>query len=380
MQRSEIDLTHHHNPLTGQNNFDLLRLLFAGTVCLVHAHTLSGFQELSRIGDILSSEAAVKSFFVISGFLIFMSYEKSSSLASYTTKRMRRIYPAYVTVVLLCALCFASISSKSLGDYFSLPWLKYVLANLSFMNFLQQTLPGVFESNPMDAVNGALWTIKIEVMFYMTVPVLVVLFRKHSPLRVIVLLYCLSVGYSQGMTAMAERTGSGLFVILARQLPGQLSYFLAGAFLYYHLPLFKRRAPIFLSAAIAVLALNKCVALPLFEPFALGTVVIFFSLFLYVGRVGKYGDFSYGIYILHFPIIQLLLNTGRFQQNPWLFLLTVITLTLFGAVALWHLIEKKYLLRGSHYLAATACHAEHCADSILKIATVSPSGDQPIKR
>lgn len=27
-----------------KNNFDLLRLLFAGTVCLVHAHTLSGFE------------------------------------------------------------------------------------------------------------------------------------------------------------------------------------------------------------------------------------------------------------------------------------------------------------------------------------------------
>lgn len=26
-----------------RNNFDLLRLLFAGTVCLVHVHELSGF-------------------------------------------------------------------------------------------------------------------------------------------------------------------------------------------------------------------------------------------------------------------------------------------------------------------------------------------------
>jgi peptidoglycan/LPS O-acetylase OafA/YrhL len=121
------------------NNFDLMRLLFAIIVCFVHVQTLSGFNELELITRTLSSSIAVKSFFVVSGFLIFMSYERSSSFKSYVIKRIRRIYPAYIVVVMLCALGFVVISSKS-TNYFSLIWLKYLLANLRFLVYLSLTL------------------------------------------------------------------------------------------------------------------------------------------------------------------------------------------------------------------------------------------------
>ena len=85
-----------------QNNFDLLRFLFAFVVLLVHAHVLSGADELSILSEVLSSEIAVRSFFVVSGFLIFMSYENSRSLRSYFEKRVRRIYPAYFSIVVIC--------------------------------------------------------------------------------------------------------------------------------------------------------------------------------------------------------------------------------------------------------------------------------------
>jgi peptidoglycan/LPS O-acetylase OafA/YrhL len=106
------------SPRLTTNNFDLLRLLFAATVCLVHAHTLSGYQSLSWIPTLLSSDIAVQAFFVVSGFLIFMSYERSSSLASYTSKRVRRIYPAYFTIIMLCAASLWVVSSLGLNDYF----------------------------------------------------------------------------------------------------------------------------------------------------------------------------------------------------------------------------------------------------------------------
>lgn len=342
-----------NNARLTNNNFDLLRLLFAATVCLVHSYQLSGFCELRPIDGVLSSAVAVKAFFVVSGFLIFMSYERSSSLRSYAAKRIRRIYPAYFAVVMFCAIGLIAVSSKSSGDYFSAEWLRYVAANLTFLNFLQPTLPGVFNSNLMPTVNGALWTLKIEVMFYLSVPLFVFLIRKFSSLPILALTYCGSVAYAAGLTLLAERTGSGLYAELGRQLPGQLSYFIGGAFFYYFLPLFERRAGYFVAAATAILVAGRYYPLPLLEPFALATIVIFFALFLYVGNFGKYGDFSYGFYILHFPIIQLLLDSGRFSENPWLFLGAVIALTAVTAIAMWHLIEKNFLLRGSHYLVAT---------------------------
>jgi len=360
-------LLQNDNLRLAKNNFDLLRLLFAGTVCLVHSYELSGFQQLGWIASVLSSAVAVKSFFVVSGFLIFMSFERSTSFTSYASKRIRRIYPAYFTVVMLCATTLVFISSKNIGDYFSFAWFKYIVANLAFINSLQPTLPGVFDSNKMTAVNGALWTLKIEVMFYLTVPLFVFLFRRFSRLPLLVLFYCSSVAYAELFATIAKRTGSGIYVELARQLPGQLSYFMAGAFLYYFLPLFERRIGYFIIVAVSILAANMIYPLPLLEPFALATVVVFFGLFLYAGNFGKYGDFSYGFYILHFPVIQFILHAGWFRENPWGFLGTVIIITTSGSIVLWHLVEKRFLLRSSHYIAPTMSSSEDSPSLTVKV-------------
>lgn len=342
-----------HSPRLARNNFDLLRFLFAGTVLLVHSYQLSGYQQLAWVVDFLSSAVAVKSFFVVSGFLIFMSFERSSSLASYMKKRVRRIYPAYFTVVFGCAIGLVAMSSVDAANYFSFAWLKYVFSNLLFLNFLQPTLPGVFEGNKISVINGALWTLKIEVLFYLTVPLFVYLFRRFFRLPLLVLFYIASVGYATLLSGMAERSDSGVYAELARQLPGQLCYFMAGAFLYYFLPLFERRVRDFMVAAVLMLLANSFYPLPLLEPFALAVVVVFFGLFLYAGNFGKYGDFSYGLYILHFPIIQSFIWLGWFRESPWYFLLTVVVTTLTGAIAMWYWVEKRFLFRSSHYIAAT---------------------------
>lgn len=335
-----------------RNNFDLLRVLFALTVCLVHAHVLSGYRELGWIQTVLSSDIAVQAFFVVSGFLIFMSYERSSSLRSYLDKRVRRIYPAYATIVLLCAFGLWTVSSLSIEDYFSPAWLKYVGFNLAFLNFVQPSLPGVFEGHEFDAVNGALWTLKIEVMFYAAVPVLVYLFRRLGRLPVIAAVYFLSLGYAAVMNWQAQRTGAGIWLELGRQLPGQLSYFMAGAFIYYFLPLFERRVGYFVAFAAAVFVARGYVPTAVFEPLALAILVAFFGLYQYAGNFGKYGDFSYGIYIIHFPLIQIALHFGVFSAQPWLYLIFVVSATLFGAMLMWHLVEKRFLLRNNHYVAA----------------------------
>ena len=239
----------------------------------------------------MSSAVAVKSFFVVSGFLIFMSFERTSSLKSFALKRIRRIYPGYFTIVILCALALVVVSSKSATEYFSFTWVKYVISNLTFLNFLQPSLPSVFDSNKLQAVNGALWTLKIEAIFYLTVPVFVFLFRRYACLPILVFTYITSVIYAIAFTTLAERTGSSAYLEIARQLPGQLSYFMTGAFFYYYLPLFEHRIKCFLVSGVSILVVNMIYPLPFLEPFALGTVVIFFGLFLYLGNFGS-GVFS----------------------------------------------------------------------------------------
>ena len=339
-------------PIPGNNNFDLLRFLFAFIVFLVHAYVLSGAESLSILSDVFSSEIAVKSFFVVSGFLIFMSYENSKNAGNYFSKRARRIYPAYLFVIVACVFLGMILSKYSLHEYISLELAKYIAANLVFLNFMHPNLPGVFEHNSLQAINGALWTLKIEVMFYLLVPVVVMAFRKFGRMKVILLLYVCSVLYSVYMEYMANKTGTGFYLELQRQLPGQLVYFLAGATGYYYFQHFAKYTPWLALFAVVAFTMQSWLPWIAVQPIALGVLVIYFAcIFSYVGNFGKYGDFSYGVYIVHFPILQLLVSFGLFSTHPWLMLLVAVSIVIAIAFILWHFVEKRFLRKSSHYVA-----------------------------
>jgi peptidoglycan/LPS O-acetylase OafA/YrhL len=335
-----------------QNNFDLLRFLFAFVVFLVHSHVLSGQESLSFLSRLLSTDIAVKSFFVVSGFLIFMSYENSSSAKSYFNKRVRRIYPAYLSIVIICALLGIIFTALPWKEYLSLPTLKYIAANLVFLNFLQPDLPGLFEHNPLQAVNGALWTLKIEVLFYLIVPLVVLAFRKAGRLPVLLTLYICSVIYSLIMNDLASKTSAGFYLELQRQLPGQLAFFIAGAAGYYYFQYLARYKVWLVVLAVAGFAFQAWLPWTALQPVVLGVLVVYFAcVFPYLGNFGKYGDFSYGIYIVHFPILQTLISYGLFRESPWVMLVVAGSSVLTVAFLFWHFIEKPFLRKSSHYVA-----------------------------
>ncbi|MBV8207204.1 MAG: acyltransferase, partial [Acidobacteria bacterium] len=208
------------------NNFDLARLLLATLVVFFHAAMLSEHPRLLFLHR-LDARGAVEGFFVISGFLIFASYERSRSLRDYFVKRARRILPGYWFATLLCLAIAAGY-----GRLFRAG--KFLIGNLTFLGFISPGIPGVFESNPENAaMNGALWTIKIEVLFYCAVPVLVFLCRRFRP--ILVLSACIAA-------SLAWRAALARHSSLSLQLPGQLSYFSLGALAYYYRPAFHRIA------------------------------------------------------------------------------------------------------------------------------------------
>ena len=340
-------------PIPGRNNFDLLRFCFAVMVFLVHAYQLSGNAQLSWLSDVLSSEVAVRSFFVVSGFLIFMSYENSRGLRNYFEKRARRIYPAYFTIVVLCALLGSLLSMQASRDYFFTPGLyQYITANLVFLNFVHPNLPGVFADNTPHAVNGALWTLKIEVLFYLSVPLLTWLFRRIGRWQGLALVYITSFVYAYVMGEVAQRSGGEFYLELQRQLPGQMMYFMAGTALFYYYAQFVAHWKILLASALGGILLAKGWNVGIAEPAALGILVIYAAcVFPYLGNFGKFGDFSYGLYILHFPILQTLIAFGMFRGSPWGGLWLAVALVMIAAFLMWHLVEKPFLRKSSHYVA-----------------------------
>jgi peptidoglycan/LPS O-acetylase OafA/YrhL len=342
-----------------RNNFDLLRFAFAFTVVLVHAHVLTERPELALLSRWLSADFAVKAFFVVSGFLVFMSLENSASVGDYFSKRARRIYPAYFAVVTLSALGGALLSQATLAEY--LPGVaRYLAANLVFLNFLAPSLPGVFPGNAVTAVNGALWTLKIEVMFYLSVPIIAFLCVRLGNLRILGAAYALSVAYAIAMEYLAAQTDRAIFVELGRQLPGQLSYFVSGAACYHYVDWVRKRGPWLGVAGFVLLLLPLTGPLrTVVEPAALAALVASLAVGVrYIGNFGRYGDLSYGVYIIHFPVIQTLASIGVFDRNPYMGLGLAAAIVLAAAFASWNWIEKPFLKKSSHYVVVERAAAQ----------------------
>ncbi|MGQ4646869.1 acyltransferase family protein [Lyngbya aestuarii] len=332
------------------NNFDILRLVCAFSVFMFHINTETG--QLEQINSLIGliAHSAVPIFFVISGFLIFMSYEKSKSLKEYSLKRIKRIYPAYFLVIILCAIGGVFLTSLPWNEYFfNDKFFKYILYNLIFLNHKQPSLTGVFTDNTQSLVNASLWTIRIEVMFYMITPILVFLFRKYNKLAVFLVIYAIAAGYYEGMIFLYKDTGNMFYYKLAvKFLIGQLSFFVSGALVYYYLDFLKKYTVPLLVIALPIWLNSASLPLRPFLPISLA-IITFYIVFLtpYVGFFSKFGDLSYGIYIFHFPLLQILHQSFKASPYPTLFGATCILLLM--AYASWHFVEKPFLGKKSHY-------------------------------
>ncbi len=339
-----------------KNNFDLLRLILAFSVCLAHIGAVSGIQAFFPLGDFFNSSIAVDCFFVVSGFLIFRSYNRSSRLLSYFNKRLRRIYPAYLTVVLLAAIFLPLLIRPDTNLIFSTEWFRYLLSNLIFLNFLQPHLSGIFSANPLSVINAPLWTIKIEVLFYLSVPLIFFLFRDKKKWLILVLLYGASVSYSLFLIHLYLNTGTDLYLRLEKQLPGQLAFFLSGGGLYIYFSFFRNHYLKLLLPSLLFLTFKGSTFIPgiyPFYPLALAVTVISFALiFPYLGNWGKYGDISYGVYIYHFPILQIFTFFGLFREHPWIGFTFFILSVLMTSACSYHFIERPFLRKSSHYRKA----------------------------
>lgn len=331
-----IDLNH--------NNFDFLRLFFASMVFMVHVHDLSGVTEFEWIRRYFSAKFAVESFFIISGFLIVMSYEKTSSLHVYFSKRIRRIYPAYFTVILICAVFGFFISDSTFFEYFSADWLKYIFYNMIFLNFIHGTLPGIFVNNIVQEVNGALWTIKIEVMFYVLVPLFVWLIRKTRKLPVLAIFYALAFLYKAYFEHLALFSGNKFYDILAKQLPGQLMFFMAGAACFYYRKLIFNYSTIVLLIVILSVFFKNNLVFGYFYPLGLALLIMWCAYCVPVHiDLSRFGDASYGVYIFHFPILQTVVTAGLYKNYPYLAFVVSIAVLMAVAYMSWHFIEKPML-------------------------------------
>lgn len=331
-----------------KNNFDFLRFYLAFIVLLTHIIVLSEKQELEPYLKYLNSYLSVTAFFVISGYLIAKSYINSPSLKIYLKKRAARLLPAYIFVIITCSVGLYFLSNKSFYDYFTSTQLfKYLLANLTFQNYLQPYLPGVFtEHCGTNAVNGALWTLKIEVAFYLLLPLIIYFSNKvKNKILFFSLIYFLSVLYKIGCVYLGQVFDLEILSFISHQLPGFLSYFICGVALVYLQDIYLKNKNKLFVVGLVILLIERQIDIEFLTPIALSSIIFFVSFSLKkLNNFAKYGDISYGMYIYHFPIINIAVELELFKHtNTITAVLLIISCVFIVSFSSWHILEKRFL-------------------------------------
>ncbi len=336
------------------NRFDFLRLAFACGVFAFHAWVLAAFAPDGAVERSLGhmAELSIQGFFIVSGALVFGSLERTRSLLTYASKRIRRLYPAYATIILIPVL----ISGFMTGWARPEALMEYLGANLIFLNFLSPDLPGLFADNRFSAVNGALWTLKVEVLFYMVLPVFAVFLRLFGRFSWVLfgLVYVLAEMWRLLLPVYFHHP---LAEELSRQLPGQMAFFVSGMVLWKLWRTAAKQPGLFGLVGLALVLVSFLS--PWLEPLraaGLGGIIGYVAFAPGPSlQAARFGDISYGVYITHFPIIQALVMLGLFGPEQALVGIAAATaLVLLASFLLWHLVERPALRRDSHYRRAEA--------------------------
>lgn len=327
-----------------ENNLNFLRFLAASFVVFSHSQAVVG-APITRILGELVSDFSVMAFFIISGYLITDSWERSDKAISYVANRCLRIFPALAVVTFLCAVVLGPLTTDlQLNAYFT---------DFGFYNYFRNialyavySLPGVFAQNHIPyAVNGSLWSLAPEFFCYVLVAIVGLSIRVRARSYVYVLLSIICVG-----TVFYFSTYDGPpLVIYGSDLKSTskvVAFFMAAAVFRYFGVKFK------LSIAVAMMAIYSALwsVFPTHYLFFVKLICVTYFV-LAVGLTplpiikdwGKRGDYSYGIYLYAFPIQQTIYHLTDGNISAGLMIVLSFVLSCICGAASWHLVEKQFL-------------------------------------
>jgi peptidoglycan/LPS O-acetylase OafA/YrhL len=349
-----------------QNNFDLIRL-FAALQVLAY-HLLSHFELIDTVDNLASvfnQFPGVPIFFFISGFLITASFIKNNDLRTFFRNRILRIYPALwvclaFTVILL--LFFKEVE-------FTNP--KFYLWLLAQSTFFQHYSPDLFDSWGVGNPNGSLWSIVVELQFYILLPFLCIYLNKLGSLKKIniaILAIFLAFYLLNHIVRAQIIDPESQFYLLNKPRPllifriftvtiiWNLFYFMVGLFFYFNFNLVKKYiedkfllwlAIYLIYISLFIFFINNYISpdadnlFGFFELILLAmlTFSFAFSKTHLSEKLLKHNDISYGIYIYHMPVINTVIALNIEGTAVKILISSIIVINL--AVLSWLFIEKK---------------------------------------
>jgi peptidoglycan/LPS O-acetylase OafA/YrhL len=336
------------------NNFDMLRLLAALQVAVVHSLGILKPGYFTRLlGGGLDRFPGVPIFFVISGILISKSYENSDSLRDYLRNRCLRIFPGLWVCLVVSVLVILALGVGSLGRITAPDWLLWWAGQMSIFQNFQAT----FLMPLSTGLNRSLWTIPIELEFYIVLPALYGILRLRTRLGNMRVLAIALASLAVQLLIVNSHRSVGLvrvYSTLQVTLVPYLWMFLVGVSIQRNWSTVRGwlsgRAHwwglgyLMLCAAAKWLRvdtggnnMNPVYLLPL-----AGLIVsLAMSAPKLSHRILRHNDVSYGLYLYHMLVIDLLV--GLAAPWGWASFAAAIIVSLGLAALSWILIEKHYL-------------------------------------
>lgn len=327
-----------------ENNFGALRLLFAALVVVSHAPELidgtRAREPLTRVFGTLSfGELAVDGFFLVSGYLIVASFERSRSVRDYLWRRVLRIYPGFALASLICILAVAPLAG---GDLSAVNPLR-ALGRILLLSVPE--VPGAFAGQPNPALNGAMWSIAYEFRCYLLVAALGVLGLLRHRGAYLAVLIAFAVLYAArlhlpGLTILKSVIGHPPEAIRLAFV-----FLCGGAFHVFgdRIPLTGR------GAGLAAILLVPAMVSPLAAEPALailGGYLTFWFAFavrpLPISLAANRTDPSYGLYLYAWPVQNLMVAGFPSLAPVWSGLATLVVAGLLGWLS-WRLVERPAL-------------------------------------
>ena len=290
---------------------DLLRLIFATQVVMSHTAEHMGL----GIPEIIGHFPGVPAFFFVSGFLIYASYLHASG-RRYFENRLLRLYPGLVLVTLGgAAVVLIAHGWKSFFDNFSI----FIVWFFAQTTLGQAYNPSLFMDVGVGVINGSLWTITVEILFYLSIPIIVWMEGRFR-FTVVVLLVLSFLTYSVFPLLFTEHIYRGKtlydFISLTPIAWGWMfglgiltvKYFdqVRPWLKYFPLMIIPLAIMMFLGEGLFFGASGNRLGLVYF----LCYVCLILWLAFAVPSLRLSFDLSYGVYVWHMPIINLLLVLG----------------------------------------------------------------------
>lgn len=323
------------------NHLTVMRLVLAAAVATVHSLQL-GFGRQPHLGHTGFGELAVDAFFVLSGFLLAGSYLRLGSIRRYAWHRFLRIMPGFWICLLITALvaapAMARLEGLPLSSVFSGDQSAFrFLSSNSLLIMRQFGIAGLPVGAPeAGVVNGSLWTLWYEALCYVGVVglgLIGALTRRPWITLVVTGLFWLAIVLPMfGVDVVSQE----------RMLRFGLMFLIGIVFWLY-----ADRVPVSRDLAWAALVLVPLamLILPNYRPLG-GPALAYLCLWLAVARPPKVmmrSDFSYGVYIYHWPVLQILVVAGVNELGRPMFVVTGVTLALAAAFFSWDWIEEPAL-------------------------------------